>query len=152
MGKILGASMVAFLLIAGGCGDDGYVIPDAGLAVDQCLADADVEIVLASRSDAGPDAAVLDPLDDAYVCSLTPECFQLSLDNDIAGMETCINVCLDGMPTGGLSKGCRDCYAFEARNCAGTNCLIPCLGDDHALCEACFADFCQARLTACIGY
>jgi len=149
-------TLVTFLVTAmaagcsGGGGDTSYL--DAGNPVDQCLSSTDMEIILASRADAGPDAAVIDPLDDAYVCALQPDCYQLFLDQDYQGTDTCIHGCLDSKPSGPLSRGCRNCYVYGARLCATANCLTECLGTDHSLCEVCFADYCQADLDTCIGY
>jgi len=147
--RTVGITIVFAMIGACGCSGDndpGYV--DAGLARDQCLSTTDMEIVLSSRTDAG----LYDPLHEAKLCALSMDCYALSLNNQTEEAYTCIHACLDGMPSGALSTGCRDCYAFEGSYCASVNCLIPCLGDDVSLCTACFDEYCRARLDTCIGY
>jgi len=139
-----------------GCGADetAPTVPDAGPLVDRCLSSSDMEYILASRVDAGAggDAGVLDPVIEAYDCTLTETCAQLYFAEELQAAYECVNTCLDAKPSGALSITCRDCFTLEAVGCAGDYCLLDCVGGSAEACTACFQVSCQAALDACIGF
>jgi len=146
--------LLASVVIASGCGgNETRTFVDGGLAHDQCLAAMDMEIVLASRVDAGAgvDSGAPNPKIEAYWCSRDPTCLGLFLNEQNDAGLLCVHDCLQGTTTGMLTLGCLDCFANEARDCAADFCLNDCLGD-VAACQACFAVHCEDRLNICIGY
>lgn len=152
--RCLCLATVVLAVLTGGCSKDdpSPTIIDAGPLVDRCLDPDDMAIVVASWTDAGPDATVPDPGTEAYNCTITPACAELYFNEQYAEAYECVNACLDSKPSGGLSLQCRDCFVLEAVTCAGMYCFTACVGGDGAACSACFAENCTESLDTCIGY
>lgn len=147
--------LAALLLALSGCGDDGGGDVDAGpLPTDQCVNANDTPIVEAlAMIDAGP-GSTQTPGDYIFEClsSPTADCYSLvfdetATDEDIAD---CLDTCVAGTPTEGLSDGCLLCYG-PATVCGSLNCAVVCITDEDD-CYDCLVDNgCISALESCTG-
>jgi len=150
----------ALVLIGCSTGSGGSTTSDfdAGPLVDRCLSSSDMDLILASRADAGPiEDNLADPRVAMANCVVTPECLPLALSGDYEQAALCVRDCFLATPSGGISYDCRVCYYYWL-NCAATHCTIECLGaasldgGTYDLCYSCALADCQADLDLCVGY